>query len=444
MPPPLSDWNPSYEAVVAEAIGQRASTNAPVDRDSPASMPRVLAGPVLSIVGLVPALLAGLWLSFGLDTEAWTLGQWSNVAAFVGAYIVSWAVVQRFATLTNSSMVALWALTATAAVVMAGFFATRAYYSLSFLGVAFLVGAAWLVVARHVWSRFIAPTLALVPGGHVEIVESLPGIRCVALRRPAVRWLRVDGLVADLHAHHDDDWARFVSEQRLGGRPVFHCADVYERFAQKVSIVHLREGDLEQLDPPPYAFFKRAIDLVGAFLGLVFALPILAIAAIAIKLEDRGPVLFTQERVGWRDRPFRMHKLRSMRQDAEKDGPQLANEDDSRATKVGRILRRFRIDELPQLVNVLRGEMSIIGPRPEQVHFVRHFEQELPFFGSRHLVKPGITGWAQIRWGYASDLPEVQQKLVHDLYYVKHMSLWLDAYIVAKTVWIVATGFGAR
>jgi lipopolysaccharide/colanic/teichoic acid biosynthesis glycosyltransferase len=444
LPLRLREWNPSAGsgALPAEAAGELSATSA--ERDRTASFRRVLAGPMLALVGVVPALAAGLWLSFGLDPGDWSSGQWANVLAFASAYVVAWALVRRFATLTNSSMVALWSIASTGAIVVAFFFATRAYYSLTFLGTAFLVGAAWLVAARHLRSRAIAPILAVVPGGHVEIVESLAGVRCVALRRPAIRWLRVDGLVADLHARHDDEWARFVVDERLRGRPVYHCADVYERFAQKVSIVHLREGDLEELNPPPYATFKRVIDFVGALAGLVLASPLLLAAAIAIKLEDGGPILFTQERVGWRDRTFRMLKLRSMRTDAEKDGPQLANEDDDRATRVGRVLRRFRIDELPQLVNVLRGEMSVIGPRPEQIPFVEHFKQELPFFGSRHLVKPGITGWAQIRWGYASDLPEVQQKLVHDLYYVKHMSLWLDAYIVGRTVWIVATGFGAR
>lgn len=226
MPLHLPQWNNSYLTAAAEAISPRAGGTPVVERDWIAAVRRFFAGPMLSLVGLAPALLLGLWVSFGLDANDWTIGQWSNVAAFVVAYIVSWALVQRFATLTNSSMVALWALASSAAVVMAVFFAARTYYSLWFLSVAFLVGAAWLVVARHAWSRYIAPTLALIPGGHVEIVESLPGIHCVALRRPAVRWLRVDGLVADLHAHHDDDWARFVVEQRLRGRPVFHCADV--------------------------------------------------------------------------------------------------------------------------------------------------------------------------------------------------------------------------
>jgi len=405
---------------------------------------RGLGGPFSGLLGFIPGLALALPFSIGISPLGWSIEQFANVGAYVSAHLAAWALARRFSTLTSSASVATWSILTTAAVVIFTIFASRAYYSLSFLGIAFTFSAIWLTIAQHLSSRVIVPTLAVVPGGHVTILNDLPSVRLIPLRRPGIRWLTVDAIVADLHSPHDDPWSRFIIEERLKGRPVLHCADVYERFAQKVSIVHVRDGDLEQIEPPPYVIVKRVIDFAVAALGLVVTAPLLLLAAIAIKVEDRGPVFFSQERVGEQGKVFRMYKLRSMRPDAERDGPQFTSEDDGRTTRIGELLRRCRIDELPQLLNVLRGQMSLIGPRPEQVAFVEHFTQELPFYPARHLVKPGITGWAQVRAGYAADLPETQQKLVHDLYYVKHMSLALDAYIIGRTAMIVATGFGAR
>ncbi|HMN96091.1 MAG TPA: exopolysaccharide biosynthesis polyprenyl glycosylphosphotransferase [Phycisphaerales bacterium] len=405
---------------------------------------RLVASHAVALAGVLPALAVGLSVSFGLDPSRWTSGQWINILAFVGAYLAAWLVARRSSMLTASSSIAATSMAAAGVLVMAGFFATRSYYSLSFLGVAFAIGSTWMVVLWHASQRFAMPTLAVVPGGHVDILDGLPGIRLLPLRRPPTRTLPVDGIVVDRHAPHAAEWHRFVIDRGIEGTPIHHCADVYERFAQKVSIVHLRENDLDQPVPPPYAAFKRVVDVIGAVIGLVAAAPVLLLAAWLIRREDRGPALFAQERVGHRGERFMMLKLRSMRPDAEADGPRLAVEDDARATRIGAVLRRWRIDELPQLWNVLRGEMSLVGPRPEQVAFVRRFEEELPFYAARHAVKPGITGWAQVRAGYAGDLPETQQKLVHDLYYVRNMSPWLDAYIVGRTAWIVLSGFGAR
>lgn len=405
---------------------------------------RALSGPPLAVLGLLASVVIATSLSFGWRLGEWTFGQVVNVIAFAAAYMAAWLLTRRFARLTSASVVAAWTLLAVGALVMAGFFVTRSYYSITFLGSAFVVGALWLTMQRHLATKVIPPVLAVVPGGHVRILDDLRGVRLIHLRRPALRWLRIDGVAADLHVRHGGEWARFVVEQRLAGRPVYHCADVYERFAQKVSIEHLREGELDDLELPLYSSFKRVVDLGFATVGLLVAAIPLALCALLIKLEDGGPVLFTQERVGWRGRVFRMYKLRSMTVDAEREGPRMASAEDTRTTRIGVWLRRFRIDELPQLFNVIKGEMSVVGPRPEQISFVRQFEEELPFYGSRHAVKPGITGWAQIRAGYASDVSETQEKLVHDLYYVRHMSLGLDAYIVGRTIWIVLSGFGAR
>jgi lipopolysaccharide/colanic/teichoic acid biosynthesis glycosyltransferase len=175
------------------------------------------------------------------------------------------------------------------------------------------------------------------------------------------------------------------------------------------------------------------------------ALPVLLLAALAILLESGLPVLFRQERVGQGGRPFRVLKLRTMRVDAEHDGiARWATRGDSRVTRVGRVLRKLRIDELPQLINVLNGEMSLVGPRPERPEFVAQLREEIRFYDLRHSIKPGLTGWAQIRYPYGASIDDARRKLQFDLFYVKNNSLVLDVLILAETVRVVLFGEGAQ
>jgi sugar transferase (PEP-CTERM system associated) len=188
----------------------------------------------------------------------------------------------------------------------------------------------------------------------------------------------------------------------------------------------------------------RLIDVALAAVGLVLSLPVMAATAIAIKLDSPGPVMYSQERVGKGNRVFRIFKFRSMRTDAEKDGAVWAGESDARVTRVGRIIRKLRIDELPQFVNVLRGDMSFIGPRPERPIFVEMLEREIKYYSQRHLVKPGLTGWAQVRYRYGASLEDAREKFQYDLYYIKNQSPLLDAIILFETVRICLFGRGAR
>jgi lipopolysaccharide/colanic/teichoic acid biosynthesis glycosyltransferase len=183
--------------------------------------------------------------------------------------------------------------------------------------------------------------------------------------------------------------------------------------------------------------------LLGGTL-LLFTLPLMLVAALAIKLDSRGPVLYWQERVGLHGRTFTLLKFRSMRTDAEARGPVWAAQRDPRVTRVGGFLRLTRIDELPQLVCVLRGAMSLIGPRPERPHFVAQLEQVLPFYRDRALAKPGLTGWAQVNYPYGASVEDARAKLSYDLYYVKHRSLLLDLLILLATVRVVLFQRGAR
>lgn len=190
---------------------------------------------------------------------------------------------------------------------------------------------------------------------------------------------------------------------------------------------------------------KRVFDIICSALLLVVASPIMLVTALLIKLESPGSVFYRQERVGQNNSTFQVVKFRSMRNDAEKDGqPVWAQANDARVTRIGAIIRKLRIDELPQIFNVLKGEMSLVGPRPERPFFVEQLTQEIPFYALRHSIKPGVTGWAQVRYAYGSTVEDSLQKLQFDLYYVKNHTLFLDLVVLMETVAVVLTGRGAR
>ena len=189
---------------------------------------------------------------------------------------------------------------------------------------------------------------------------------------------------------------------------------------------------------------KRTIDVVASLFSLVVTLPLMGTVAIAIWAETGTPILFRQRRVGLSGEQFELLKFRSMYHNAELHGPSWAAEGDARITGVGRIIRKYRIDELPQFLNVLRGEMSLVGPRPEQPHFCELLQNEIPLFFERHSVRPGITGWAQIKYQYGSTAEEAKRKLEFDLFYIKRLSLAFDLAIILETAKVMLSGRGAR
>jgi len=222
----------------------------------------------------------------------------------------------------------------------------------------------------------------------------------------------------------------------------------YERLTGKVSTRTLRPSWLILSGPSRrmvfYSQLRRLLDVSLSMLGLVLSLPIMMVTALAIKLESKGPILYRQTRVGHRNRNFTIMKFRSMRVDAEPDGPVWAEEHDPRITRVGRVIRKLRVDELPQFINIIRGDMAFVGPRPERPEFVSQLAKEIPYYSQRHLVKPGLTGWAQIRYPYCASVEDAIQKLQYDLYYIKNQSLLLDVITLFETVRIVIFGRGAR
>lgn len=242
---------------------------------------------------------------------------------------------------------------------------------------------------------------------------------------------------------------RELLDCKLAGIRVLDLSSFFERVQGQVRIDSLRASWLIYGDGFRQGLartvVKRFFDIVIALLILVLAIPVMLVTALLILLEDGAPVFYRQERVGLGGRIFKVTKFRSMRRDAEKDGkPRWAASNDDRVTRVGRVIRKLRVDELPQLFNVLVGDMSLVGPRPERPYFVDKLATEIPFYGVRHCVKPGLTGWAQVRYQYGASVDDAIQKLQYDLYYVKNHTLVLDTLVLFETVRVVLTGEGAH
>jgi sugar transferase (PEP-CTERM system associated) len=250
----------------------------------------------------------------------------------------------------------------------------------------------------------------------------------------------------------DERRGKFPLEQllfcRLKGIPVEDGISFTEQLAGKLSVENLYPSLLIFSNgfkrTALHKKIKRGLDIVGSLFGLILLSPLILLISVAIKLDNNGPVFYKQERVGEDGKIFRLIKFRSMRTDAESEGPVWAKPNDERMTRVGRIIRKLRFDEIPQMVNVLKGEMSFVGPRPERPFFVEMLKKEIPYYSQRHVIKPGITGWAQISYHYGSSKEDALEKLKYDLFYIKHMSLLFDLMIILETLKIVLLGKGAR
>lgn len=240
-----------------------------------------------------------------------------------------------------------------------------------------------------------------------------------------------------------------VLDCKLAGIRVQDWPDFYEQITGKIAVEELRPSWLvfsEGFNRTQITrSVKRAWDIVFSLVFLLAGAPLYALIAILIKLDSPGPILFGQERVGERGRVFRMLKFRTMAADAEKQtGPVWTRDNDPRITRVGQSLRRTRLDEFPQIINVLKGDMSFVGPRPERPHFVAQLQERIPFYSQRHTVKPGITGWAQVKYRYGASMEDALEKLQYDFYYIKNLSIFLDLIILMHSVQVILFGKGAR
>jgi len=329
--------------------------------------------------------------------------------------------------------------------VVAILFFTREGYTRQVMLTGYLVSLVWFYIGYFLGRRFRVLKLAVVPFGNANRLKGSAKVDLRPLTAPEMEGVRVDGVMADLHSQDlPPEWQKFLATCTLCHIPVYHSRQISETISGRVQIDQLSENEFGSLLPPLfYVGFKRVVDFVGAVILLPFLLPVMLVVALLIKQDSKGPVFFMQPRVGYRGRPFNMFKFRSMYHDMSGEDFTISG-DDPRITPLGRVLRRYRLDELPQLFNVLRGEMSFIGPRPESASLSEWYEQDVPFFSYRHVVRPGITGWAQVEQGYAAEVSGMTRKLQYDFYYIKHCSLWLDVLIIFKTVRILITGFGAR
>jgi len=229
---------------------------------------------------------------------------------------------------------------------------------------------------------------------------------------------------------------------------VIDAPTFYEDITGKILVEEIRPSSIiftrGFMSSPLHDAVKRGFDIFFALIGLVVSAPIMLLTAIIIRLESPGPIFYFQQRVGQDGKDFKVIKLRSMKLDAEQGGPQWASENDPRVTRVGRIIRKIRVDELPQFINVIRNDMSFVGPRPERRYFVDQLEKAIPFYALRMHVKPGITGWAQINYPYGDTVEDAKEKLKYELYYMKHRSLWLDLVIIFQTVKVAIKARGAQ
>lgn len=322
----------------------------------------------------------------------------------------------------------------------------RIPHSVAYLLASFMLTALYVQFDDWYFDKRKKLVLAYAPFGRAQGAHRIPHAEWIRMDTPCLPAESIDGVVTDLHARDmTTEWQKFLAECTLHHIPVYNIRQVEESLTGRVRIMHMYENELGSLLPSEtYSFIKRILESALVLAVMPVVLPIMAITTIAIMLESPGGAMFLQRRVGQFGKEFTIYKFRSMCKDSEKDGAKFASAGDMRVTRIGKFIRKTRIDELPQFFNVLKGDMALIGPRPEQKAFVDKFEDVIPFYSYRHVVKPGITGWAQVVHGYAADAEETQVKIEYDFYYIKNFSFGLDVLIVMKTIYTMVTGFGAR
>ncbi|MCW7482109.1 sugar transferase [Leptospira kanakyensis] len=321
----------------------------------------------------------------------------------------------------------------------------RTTYSIQIFLVGFFVTLIWCFAGFFLGRRYRLIRYAILPFGSISELELSHGALFKTLSTPGLEGQRYNAIVADFNSPMiTAEWEKFLAQCTLARIPVYSEKKIREFLTGRVKINRLSENIFGSLLPSEfYEYIKRLIDIFSAVLLIPFFSPIFILIAILIKIESKGPALFIQPRMGFRGKVFPMLKFRSMYID--KKGSGFTNpEDDPRITKIGKFIRKYRIDELPQIFNILIGQMSFIGPRPESFELSQWYEKDVPFFAYRHVVRPGISGWAQVEQGYAAEVEGMNVKLEYDFYYIKNFSFWLDLLITFKTIKTILTGFGSR
>jgi lipopolysaccharide/colanic/teichoic acid biosynthesis glycosyltransferase len=422
----------------------------------------ILSVAISDLASLALAMVAASLVVFGtvLPWNAFTPGPVYPMLFFMGVSMVATSVLTEQMSgpgvprPTYGRMVAIWAGTL---LFTAGlFFVFRdAYFSRSFVP---LAATLWILPAtahrivrrRRPWTEkfgVITREKQLADDLHLSDHADVLWLLEPDGESPGELPSRDLTLAVDLRSVLSESMAQYLSSCDVAGYSIRPFSSVYEEHAGRVPLVHLTEGweiSAPLLEVARWLPGKRFFDSLVILLTAPLWVPIGALVAIYVKIADPGLALFRQERVGLGGRIFTMLKFRTMNLDAERDGARFATERDPRLIRGGSFLRKTRLDEIPQLWNVLKGDMSLVGPRAEQVPFVSEFRRQIPFYDHRHMVRPGITGWAQVNYGYADDEADTIEKLTYDLYYIKHMSPVMDLRIFWKSIWTVLTGAGAR
>jgi sugar transferase (PEP-CTERM system associated) len=314
-------------------------------------------------------------------------------------------------------------------------------------------GSTGISLARDVLQR---PELKLQVVGFLDekgenIGMSLVNPRIIGATRDVeaiVEREKVDHVVLSLTERRGYTPVKQLLHLKFAGITVEDAHSFYERMTGRIVLEHLSPSWLILSDgfrkSLVLVWTKRFLDVLISFTALILLSPLFVIVGAAVWVESGSPVLFRQERTGLRGKTFKILKFRSMYNNAEENGPQWASENDHRITRIGQWIRKYRLDELPQLINVLKGEMSLVGPRPERPHFVAMLEEQIPYYGLRHSVRPGITGWAQVKYQYGGSVGETKTKLEYDLFYAKHLSIMLDLVTMFETLKVMLSGRGAK
>jgi lipopolysaccharide/colanic/teichoic acid biosynthesis glycosyltransferase len=322
----------------------------------------------------------------------------------------------------------------------------RIPYDRVLLAAGYVLTLAWFYGVQVTYQPRI-PVIGTLPGVDLKNLD-LRSFRVVALDHPNATTRQIDIVAADLRSDMPDEWESRLAEYALAGLPVYHVKHLAESLTGRVELEHLSENNFGSLSPvSAFMQIKHLVDAIVALVAGIALSPLFLAVALVIRLTSPGPALFRQVRIGYRGKRFVVYKFRTMRHaDASDDARSAAitRTSDDRITPIGRFLRTSRLDELPQILNILKGEMSWIGPRPEAEVLSSWYRQEIPYYAYRHIVRPGITGWAQVCQGHVATVDEVKEKLHYDFYYIKNFSPWLDILIIARTLQTMVTGFGSK
>lgn len=398
----------------------------------------------------MPALLS--WMLFGISIYART--QYITVIGATLSLVVGVFAFRRlhiFPGIAAGGYVVM-SISTTFSILAISLILLRLDYSRILLSVIYLLSVVFFASIYVLVDRRRIYVMGFIPGGRADALPRLSHVEWYNIAIADEITTTLDGVVADLHFGHDDVWDSRITELVLRGTPVYDVKQAIEQLTGRVEVEQLSENTLGSLNPNDvYLQVKAVLDFAIALIALSLLSVMMLVIGILVRFDSRGPALFKQRRTGYRAKTFVAYKFRTMRIPEFASGSAeearqraMTRINDPRITRFGGFLRRTRLDELPQLFNVLKGEMSLIGPRPEAEELTKWYEEEIAFYHYRHIIKPGLTGWAQVNQGHVTFVDQIREKLHLDFYYVKNFSFWLDVLIVIRTLQTMITGRGSR